>query len=189
MTGHLWITLAASLKPCRCIIPSLYIHSSQDSSCLTDAPSGNSTKAWESSMTGHLWITLAASLKPCRCIIPSLYIHSSHDSSCLTDAPSGNSTKAWESSTLPGTIYSADQQCKLMLGNTAELCPGMRGGDKVSVLVRVAWCVCVCTQQYCNTNHAATLLSHLQASQFTCINTAAEWVRQLQNCTYLCTTR
>ena len=76
-------------------------------------------------------------------MIPSLYIPSSKDSLCLTDAPSGNSTKAWESSTLPGTIYSADQQCKLMLGNTAELCPGMRGGDKVSVLVRVAWCVCV----------------------------------------------
>ncbi|XP_052222251.1 A disintegrin and metalloproteinase with thrombospondin motifs 13-like isoform X2 [Dreissena polymorpha] len=46
----------------------------------------------------------------------------SSESSCLNDVPPPGSTDISASSTFPGTIYSASQQCRLMLGQEADVC-------------------------------------------------------------------
>lgn len=56
---------------------------------------------------------------------------SSSDSSCLNDAPAASAEKLYESNTKPGTIYSANQQCKLMLGKEAEICEGVHATGQV----------------------------------------------------------
>ena len=50
---------------------------------------------------------------------------------CLDDQPPGTAEKSYDQKTKPGTIYTANQQCRLMLGPTAELCVNIHADGQV----------------------------------------------------------
>lgn len=50
---------------------------------------------------------------------------------CLDDRPPGSAEKSYVTKKKPGTIYTANQQCRLMLGPTAEVCDTHADGQDV----------------------------------------------------------
>ncbi|KAL4218809.1 A disintegrin and metalloproteinase [Mactra antiquata] len=83
----------------------------------------------------HIMSSMAPSgpnaLKWSRCSAKYLsdYLRSS-ESQCLNDVPPASFYKLYENTTKPGTIYSANQQCKLMYGNEAEICEGVHANGQ-----------------------------------------------------------
>ncbi|XP_045194121.2 A disintegrin and metalloproteinase with thrombospondin motifs 18-like isoform X2 [Mercenaria mercenaria] len=102
-------------------------HDSDGNSCLNGknimssmAPSGPDALQWSSCSAGVLKSFLSSS-----------------ESNCLNDAPPSSAEKLYSATSKPGSIYTVNKQCKLMLGKDAEVCEGVHsdGQDVCGAIV------------------------------------------------------